>query len=109
MPFSSYCRYSASTSGRYWRAPALPAWRSASARRRWSAVLASGRRVPGIDRVTGNEVEYLMLVKTRPGAQYAVTRELRRRIKDVFDKNNIQPGGAGRMYVVDSGPQKPPA
>ncbi len=40
--------------------------------------------VPGIDQMTGNEVEYLMLVKTRPGQQYAVSRELRRRIKGMF-------------------------
>jgi small-conductance mechanosensitive channel len=73
----------------------------------WSDVLVSDPQVPGIDKVNGNEVEYLLLVKTRPGTQYAVTRELRRRIKDYFDKNNIQTGGPGRMYVVDSGPQKP--
>jgi hypothetical protein len=36
-----------------------------------------------------------------------MTRELRRRIKDCFDKNNIQPAGPGRMYVVDSGPRSP--
>jgi small conductance mechanosensitive channel len=75
----------------------------------WSAVLVSDPQVPGIDKVSGSEVDYLMLVKTRPGTQYAITRELRRRIKDCFDKNNIQPGGPGRMYVVDSGPQRPPA
>jgi small conductance mechanosensitive channel len=58
--------------------------------------------VPGIDRVTGNEVDYLLLVKTRPGEQYAVSRELRRRIKDCFEKNKIQPGGQNRFFVLDS-------
>jgi moderate conductance mechanosensitive channel len=58
--------------------------------------------VPGIDRVTGTEVDYLMLVKTRPGKQLPVTRELRRRIKDCFQKNGIKPGGPGRMYVVET-------
>jgi len=49
-----------------------------------------------------------MLVKTRPGQQYAVSRELRRRIKDCFERNNIRPGGQNRYYVVDSSmpPQK---
>jgi small conductance mechanosensitive channel len=65
--------------------------------------LVSDPQVPGIDRVSGNEVEYLMLVKTRPGTQYAITRELRRRIKECFDKNKIQPGGPGRMFVIDGG------
>lgn len=64
--------------------------------------------VPGIDHVTGNEVDYLMLVKTRPGEQYAVSRELRRRIKECFERNNIQPGGQNRYFVLDSStpPQK---
>ncbi|MFB3918138.1 MAG: mechanosensitive ion channel family protein [Terriglobales bacterium] len=57
--------------------------------------------VPGIERVVGGEVDYLMLVKTKPGQQYAVIRELRRRIKDCFQKNNIQPGGPSRFYIVD--------
>ena len=60
--------------------------------------------VPGIDRVGNGEAEYLMLVKTRPGKQYAITRELRRRIKDCFQKNNIQTPAPGRVYVVDQAP-----
>jgi moderate conductance mechanosensitive channel len=57
--------------------------------------------VPGIDKVSGGEVDYLMLVKTKPGAQYAVSRELRRRIKACFEKNKIEPGNPNRVYVVD--------
>ena len=64
-------------------------------------MLVSVPEVPGIDRVTGQEVDYLLLAKTRPGKQLQVTREFRRRIKECFQKNNIQPGGPGRMYVVD--------
>jgi small conductance mechanosensitive channel len=56
--------------------------------------------VPGIEKVSAEEVDYLMLVKTKPGEQYAVSRELRRRIKECFDKNGIQPGGQQRFYVV---------
>jgi small conductance mechanosensitive channel len=56
--------------------------------------------VPGIEKVSAEEVDYLMLVKTKPGEQYAVSRELRRRIKECFDKNGIQPGGQHRFYVV---------
>lgn len=62
--------------------------------------------VPGIDRVGNGEAEYLMLVKTRPTKQYAVTRELRRRIKDCFEKNNVQAAGPGRIYVMDQGAGK---
>ena len=56
--------------------------------------------VPGIDKVTGEQVEYLLLVKTRPGKQFAISRELRRRIKECFEKNGIKPGSPNRVYVV---------
>jgi small-conductance mechanosensitive channel len=59
--------------------------------------------VPGIDRIGNGEAEYLMLVKTRPNKQYRVSRELRRRIKDCFQKNNVQAGGPGQLYVMDQG------
>ena len=74
----------------------------------WSDSLVADPQVPGIERVSRDEVDYLMLVKTRPRSQYAVTRELRRRIKDCFQKNNIKAGGPGRMYVVESGPAQKP-
>jgi moderate conductance mechanosensitive channel len=64
-------------------------------------------QVPGIERVGSGEADYLMLVKTRPGKQYAVSRELRRRIKECFQKNNVQPGAPGRVYVVDQGTGAP--
>jgi len=58
--------------------------------------------VPGIDKVSGGEVDYLLLVRTKPGAQFAVSRELRRRIKASFEKNKIEPGNPNRVYVVDA-------
>jgi small-conductance mechanosensitive channel len=65
--------------------------------------IVSEVQVPGIDRVGNGETEYLMLVKTRPNKQYGVSRELRRRIKETFQKNNIQAAGPGRVYVMDQG------
>ena len=62
--------------------------------------------VPGIDRVGNGEAEYLILIKTRPNRQYRVSRELRRRIKACFDKNNVQAAGPGRIYVMDQGTGK---
>jgi len=58
--------------------------------------------VPGIEKVAGDEVDYLMLLKARPGTQDMIRRELRRRIKACFEKNNIQPGNPNRVFVVDS-------
>jgi small conductance mechanosensitive channel len=62
--------------------------------------------VPGIDRIGNGEAEYLMLVKTRPTKQFAVSRELRRQIKQCFEQNNVQAAGPGRIYVMDQGTGK---
>ncbi len=69
----------------------------------FSEMIVAKPQVPGIDKVSGDEVEYLMLVKTRPGAQDTIRRELRRRIKACFEKENIQPGNPNRVYVMDTG------
>jgi small conductance mechanosensitive channel len=57
-------------------------------------------QVAGVDKVSGNAVEYLMTVKTTPGSQYAVKRELQRQIKTVFEKNQIEPGDPSRVIVA---------
>ena len=68
----------------------------------FAEMIVAKPEVPGIEKVSGSEVDYLLLVKTRPGSQYAVSRELRRRIKISFDKNHIEPGNPNRWYVVDA-------
>ena len=60
--------------------------------------------VPGIERVSGSEVDYLMQVKCRPGRQHAVRRELRRRIKASLERNGIKAGAPNRMYVMEAPP-----
>lgn len=65
--------------------------------------IVSDVEVPGIDRLGSGEAEYLLLVKTRPNKQYAVSRELRRRIKESFHDQKVQAGAPGRVYVVDTG------
>jgi small conductance mechanosensitive channel len=64
--------------------------------------LLSDVQVLGLERVGNGEAEYVIVVKTRPNQQYGVSRELRRRIKDSFQKNNVPAGGV-RVYVVDQG------
>jgi small-conductance mechanosensitive channel len=59
-------------------------------------------RVLGIDRVANGEVDYLLAARTRPGRQYDVSRELRRRVKDTFEQNQIQTGPPGRVFVVET-------
>ena len=59
----------------------------------FGALLVADPQVPGIDKVTGSQVDYLMLLKTHPGQQYAITREARRRIKECLQQNGVKPGG----------------
>lgn len=61
--------------------------------------------VPGIERVSGHEVDYLVVAKVRPGKQYGVTRELRRRIKACLEKNQIKAGIPVQAYIGE-GPAK---
>ena len=71
---------------------------------KFSDLIVAEPEVPGIERmVSGGEVDYLMIVKTLPGsAQYAVSRELRRRIKQCFEKQGVKPAGPSQLYVVDT-------
>ena len=69
----------------------------------YEKLILSDVDVPGIDRIGNGEAEYLMLLKTRPNQQFAVSRELRRRIKESFEKNKVQTAGPGRVFVMDQG------
>ena len=60
------------------------------ATREW---LVAEPQVPGIEKVSGQEVDYLILAKVKPGKHLEASRELRRRIKSAFEKNNVQMGG----------------
>ncbi len=70
----------------------------------YSDAIVTDPEVPGIERIAPGEVDYLLLIKTRPGAQYAVTRELRRRIKACFEKNHIRPPAPAGGYVRGQAP-----
>jgi small conductance mechanosensitive channel len=61
--------------------------------------MVAAPEVPGIERVSGLEVDYLITVKVRPGQQYRVARELRRRVKDCLDKNQIKAAGPTPVYI----------
>jgi moderate conductance mechanosensitive channel len=55
--------------------------------------------VHGIERVRGQEVDYLVTVKVRPGKQYGVAREMRRRIKTCFEQQKIKAGAPAQVYI----------
>jgi moderate conductance mechanosensitive channel len=76
---------------------------------KFSELLVAQPEIPGIERVSGRDVDYLMLAKVKPGQQWAVSRELRRRIKDCFIKNNVQTPGPAKIYVAEPGQAVPTA
>ena len=62
--------------------------------------------VPGIERMTGAEVDYLMLVKVRPGQQQTVARELRLKIKNTLEQKGIKSGMGAQVYIGKLPPVK---
>lgn len=69
---------------------------------KFADMIVATPEVPGIDKVSGTSVDYLMLVKTKPGGQFAVKRELQRRIKASFEQNHIEPGDPGRITIAST-------
>lgn len=65
---------------------------------RYQQDLFAAPEVPGIEGVRGQEVDYLVLVKVRPGRQYDVGREFRRRIKSCFEQNKIKAGLPAQVF-----------
>ena len=65
-------------------------------------------QVPGIERISGSEVDYLLLVKVRPGQQHDIRRELSKRIKTCFEQNKVKAGAPNRMYVMEAPPAAVP-
>jgi moderate conductance mechanosensitive channel len=70
---------------------------------KFADLIVATPEVPGIDKVSGTSVDYLMLVKTKPGSQFAVKRELQRRIKTSFEQNHIEPGDPSRIILASPG------
>lgn len=56
----------------------------------WSGCLVASPEVPGIEQFADSSVVIRMMFKTRPGDQWSVAREARRRIKKVFDAKGIE-------------------
>ena len=70
---------------------------------RFAGDVVSDVQVPGIERVGKGEADYLILMKTRPGKQYEVSRELRARIKLAFETEKVRTPSPGVVFVGDPG------
>ncbi len=56
----------------------------------WKEKLLEKPQCLGVDSFEDSSVVYLMIAKTKAGAQWSTARELRKRIKDAFDKEGIE-------------------
>ena len=56
----------------------------------FAADLPEALQVVGVDDFTDTQLKLTLRIKTTPGKQWQVSRELRRRIKQAFDAHGIQ-------------------
>lgn len=56
----------------------------------WSSKLVEAPSVLGLDNFGASSLDFRVVAKTRPGEQWAATREFRRRIKIAFDLEGIE-------------------
>jgi small-conductance mechanosensitive channel len=68
----------------------------------WSPVLVDGPRVLGIDTFGPAGATLRLQLRTIPGRQDDAARELRRRIQNRFEQDNIQWGGVQRVEIIGS-------
>lgn len=70
--------------------------------------LLEAPRVLGVDKMTGTQVELLMQVRTQPGRQWQISRELRRRIKTALDRAGVNFADPQQVVVLERSPAAPP-
>ncbi|MDT4940580.1 MAG: moderate conductance mechanosensitive channel, partial [Pseudonocardiales bacterium] len=63
----------------------------------WAGVFLNTPEVQGVESMTREETVIRLVVRTRPGEQFRVARELRRRIRERLDRLD----GAARLLEVD--------
>ena len=74
---------------------------------RWSAALLDGPRVLGVECLTLSGTTLRVQVRTAPNRQHDVARELRRRIVERFDQEQIALSGAQRVELVGGESRSP--
>ncbi|MBV9389714.1 MAG: mechanosensitive ion channel family protein, partial [Chroococcidiopsidaceae cyanobacterium CP_BM_ER_R8_30] len=59
---------------------------------KWQSAILDTHELFGVDQISHNGIVIRIWIKTAPLKQWATARELRRRLKIAFDRNNIQIG-----------------
>ena len=66
----------------------------------WEEVVLADPEYLGVEQITADGVILRLTVKTRPGQQWRVGRELRRRIKERFDAEDVELAtAAGKIFM----------
>jgi small conductance mechanosensitive channel len=73
----------------------------------WAATLVDGPRVLGVEALSAIGITLRMQVRSVPGRQYDVARELRRRIKLAFEQERIASSGVQHVELIK--PKEPSA
>ncbi|MGO4245268.1 mechanosensitive ion channel family protein, partial [Janibacter sp. RAF20_2_2] len=55
----------------------------------WSQVLREELQVLGVESITGGTVTVRILARCAPDQNWGIQREIRRRVKEVFDREGI--------------------
>lgn len=75
---------------------------------RWSREVLEAAQVWGVQELGADGVVVRMVIKTRPGSQFGLLRELRRRLKDAFDVAGVvfaYAGGPTEVVLRDDVPE----
>ena len=64
----------------------------------YSPIMNGSPTVLGVDSMSGSQVVYPVLFKTTSGQQWGISRDFRRRVKELFEKEHILPGDPLRVY-----------
>ena len=67
----------------------------------WSDMILEEPEVWGVEQLALDAIHIRLVVKTKPSQQFAVTRELRRRILRVFEENDIEVPNGQRLMIRD--------
>jgi len=68
----------------------------------WSEQILEEPQVLGVDGLMESEVTYKIAVKTTPGKQWGARRELLKRIKIAFDRNDVEIPFPQRVHYTES-------
>jgi small conductance mechanosensitive channel len=73
----------------------------------WADVILEEPEVWGVEQLASDAIHIRLVVKTMPAQQFAVTRELRRRLLHVFREHGIEVPNGQRVMIREPEPHHP--